>query len=46
MSVGYDTDAGRLTACPESVAGAAKTRLEQAGVIEAANRSAVGRSRS
>ncbi|MPY49597.1 DUF721 domain-containing protein [Streptomyces sp. K1PN6] len=38
-AVGYDADSGRLAVCPEPSAEAAKTRLEQAGVIEAANRS-------
>ncbi|WP_308429092.1 DciA family protein [Streptomyces brasiliensis] len=39
-AVGYDVGSGRLTVCPESAAWATKTRLEQACVIAAANRSA------
>ncbi|WP_409474619.1 DciA family protein [Streptomyces sp. HC307] len=39
-AVGYDADSGRLTLCPESTAWATKLRLEQARVIDAANRSA------
>ncbi|WP_307680580.1 DciA family protein [Streptomyces sp. V4I2] len=42
MAVGYDADSGRLTVCPESAAWATKTRLEQAGIIAAANTSAGG----
>ncbi|MBE1603080.1 DUF721 domain-containing protein [Streptomyces stelliscabiei] len=40
VAVGYDADSGQLTVCPESAAWATKTRLEQARVIEAANKSA------
>ncbi|MER6123031.1 DUF721 domain-containing protein [Streptomyces sp. NPDC001795] len=39
VAVGYDADSGQLTVCPESAAWATKTRLEQADVIAAANRS-------
>ncbi|MER5757595.1 DciA family protein [Streptomyces sp. NPDC002088] len=39
-AVGYDADSGRLTLCPESAAWATRLRLEQAGVVEAANQSA------
>ncbi|MGW1620956.1 DciA family protein [Streptomyces sp. NPDC002172] len=40
VAVGYDADSGRLTVCPESAAWATKTRLEQVGIIAAANASA------
>ncbi|MFD5426370.1 DciA family protein [Streptomyces sp. NPDC127084] len=36
-AVAFDADPGQLTVRPESMAWAAKTRLEQALVIEAAN---------
>ncbi|WP_370424307.1 DciA family protein (plasmid) [Streptomyces sp. QH1-20] len=39
-AVAFDPDSGQLTVCPESTAWAAKARLEQARVIEAANISA------
>ncbi|MET9388506.1 DUF721 domain-containing protein [Streptomyces sp. NPDC002928] len=39
-AIGYDADSGRLTLCPESAAWATKLRLEQVGVVEAANQSA------
>ncbi|MFJ1601511.1 DUF721 domain-containing protein [Streptomyces sp. NPDC088261] len=39
-AVAYDPDSGWLTVCPESTAWATKTRLEQAHVIEAANKAA------
>ncbi|MFE4055585.1 DciA family protein [Streptomyces sp. NPDC059096] len=39
-AVAYDADSGQLTVCPESAAWATKTRLEQARVIAAANKSA------
>ncbi|WP_053677399.1 DciA family protein [Streptomyces sp. XY66] len=39
-AVGFDPDSGRLTLCPESMAWATKTHLEQTRVIEAANKAA------
>jgi hypothetical protein len=42
-AIGYDTNSGQLTVCPESTAWATKTRLEQTRVIEAANKSHDGR---
>ncbi|MFD7095799.1 DciA family protein [Streptomyces xanthophaeus] len=38
--VAFDPDSGRLTVCPESMAWATKTRLEQTRVIAAANKAA------
>ncbi|MGW5679529.1 DciA family protein [Streptomyces sp. NPDC003860] len=40
VAVGYDSDSGRLTVCPESSAWATKARLEQARIVAAANASA------
>ncbi|MFF1593156.1 DciA family protein [Streptomyces sp. NPDC058286] len=39
-AVSYDADTGQLTVCPESSAWGTKARLEQAGIIAAANKSA------
>ncbi|MGW1734265.1 DciA family protein [Streptomyces sp. NPDC001999] len=39
-AVGFDSDSGRLTVCPESSAWATKARLEQTRVIAAANKAA------
>ncbi|GAA2692386.1 DUF721 domain-containing protein [Streptomyces lunalinharesii] len=39
-AIGFDTDSGRLTVCPESSAWATKTRLEQTRIVATANESA------
>ncbi|MGW6145299.1 DciA family protein [Streptomyces sp. NPDC055140] len=39
-AVAYDANSGQLTVCPDSLAWALQTRIEESRVIEAANKSA------